>query len=160
MTYRLFLVGGFGSFQCELFDIVRHGSISARPDGKKKVIGRSTFIFDAPYGTPQRLSSLNSISFLDQFLFSRQQIHLIPVGSLDHVYEIGIDLAALIVPFLISPTLSADKGNDRKFCIFCDLCAIVELSIATSVGECSWIIQSSNLGISKCTPFCSFRLIP
>jgi hypothetical protein len=125
----------------------------------KKGTGRSTFIFDVPFGAPQRLSSLNWISFLGQFLLSRQQIHLIPFDSLDHVYEIGIDLAALVAPSLISPTLSAYKGNDKKFCVFRDLCAIVELSITTSVGECSWIIISSNLGISKCTPFCSFRLI-
>jgi hypothetical protein len=117
------------------------------------------FIFDVPYGTPQRLSASNSISFLDHFLFSRQQIHLIPVDTLDHVYQIGIDLAALITPSRISRTLSPDKGNGRKFCAFRDLCAIVDLSIATSVGHCSWIIQFSNLGVSQCTPFCSFRLI-
>jgi hypothetical protein len=85
---------------------------------------------------------------------------LIPVDSLDHAYEIGIDLAALIAPSLISPIISANKSNGRKFCTFGDLCAIVKLSNATSVGECSWIIQSSNFGISKSTPFCSFRLIP
>jgi hypothetical protein len=116
---------------------MHHGSISDRPDGTKKVTNRSMVIFDVLYGTPQRLSLSNSISFLDQFLFSRQQIHLIPVDSLDHVYDIGIDLAAVIAPSLISPTLSADKDNDRKFCAVGDLCAIVEFSIAISVDECA-----------------------